>query len=159
MVLFLFVLVINATNHSWSTPFGHMAYWFVLEDMVNCFGGSSWESLIPSPTQRRCEGGKRDNVLLGSLSSLAMYRNMCIAPHKFLAFVIAHCMCQIFPFDGAFCLHSNVPGPRPVPLAVLGKGFSEGLSWHGDVELSLLQNRGSFIPCWQQELVLPNSTG
>lgn len=35
-----------------NSPVGHMAYWFVLEDMVNCLWGYSWESLIPSPTQR-----------------------------------------------------------------------------------------------------------
>lgn len=100
-----------------------------------------------SQSEDRYEGGKWDYLLLCSLSSVTMSRDTSIAPHKFLAFVIAHCMCQIIPFDGTFCLHCNVPGPQAMPPAVLGKGFSEGLFLPGDVKLSLLQNRVRFIPC------------
>lgn len=112
-----------------------------------------------SHSKGRYEEGKWDNVLLCSLSSVAMSRDMSTAPHKFLAFVIAHCMCQIVSLDGASFLPCNVPGPWAVPPAVPGKGFSEGLVWHGNVKLSLLHNGGSFIPCWQQQPVLPNGTG
>lgn len=141
-----------------NSPVGHMAYWFVLEDMVNCLWGYSWESLIPSPTQRT--GVKEANGTMFSLLFELSYhvQGQVHCSSKFLAFVIAHCMCQISPFDGPFCLPCNVPGPGAMPLAMLGKGFSENLFQPGYVTLSLLQNGGRFIPFWQQQLVLPNGT-
>ena len=60
------------------------------------------------------------------LSSHVQRRNS-FAPHKFLAFVITHYTGQIIvPIDGPFCLHSAVPGPWTMCLAVPGKASQEG---------------------------------
>lgn len=76
----------------------YLTYWFVLEYIVSCFWGYSWESLNSfSHLEDRFEEGKWDNALFHTLSSVSMPRDMSIAPHEFLAVVIAHCMCQIMP--------------------------------------------------------------
>lgn len=139
-----------------NSPVGGMNYWFVLEDMVNYFWGCRWESLIPSPTQRT--GMKEAN---GTRSFSALWaKSPCPGTCPLLlASVIARCTCQAVPFHGAFCLHCSVPWPRAMTLAVLGKGFSEGLLQHGDVKLSLLQSGGSFIPYWKHDIGSPGVQG
>lgn len=142
-----------------NSPVGHMTCWFVPEYLVSCFWGYSWESLIPSPTQTT--GMRRQ---MGQCPFPLFELSYHVQGHVHCSSQIPGCChCSLHvpnnAINGAFCLHCSVPGPRAMPPAVLAKGFSEGLSRHGDVKLSLRQKGGSFIPCWQQQLVLPKGTG
>lgn len=135
-----------------SSPEGYTINGFVVEGMVTCFWGYSWESLTPSPTQRT--GMKK---LLDKMSSLLfnlishVQRHNSFAHQIFLAFVITYCTGQIVPFDVSFGLHScakcNGSGSAR-------KKLSERLLRHEDMKLLSLPNRSSLVLWWQQQVAL-----
>lgn len=86
-----------------NSPAGCITNLFVLEGMVTCFWGYSWESLIPPSTQIKGmkEGPGTMSSLLFEVSSHVQGHNS-FAPQKFLAFVITHHTDQIVPCDVPF---------------------------------------------------------
>lgn len=128
--------------------------WFVLEEMVSCFWGSSWESLIPSPTQRT--GIKETN---GTMPFSTLWAQLPCPGTCPLLFTNSWLSLHV-PNNTIWCILSSLQCARTMGNASAcaeQRLLRRALSTRGR-ETGLAAEQRKLYPCWQQQLVLPKGS-